>query len=141
MSTLKQFRARLDKAIDKIDANVNTIKQDIAIGVQEALIDVTPVKTGKARTNWRIYLSGEDGNEIPAPTNPDAGAAEAKAEGKATASSSKPKSAIFIINRAAHIGLLNRGWSVQAPANFVRITAQAVADKIAERTKLIVELR
>lgn len=139
-SNLQQLAQRLATLTARLPDNLNELKREVAVQVQRDLIHATPVKFGTARTNWRIGTS-PIGQPLPPPSSPQAGVAEAIAQGQQAVRNTRPNSDVYVFNYAPHIGKLNRGWSVQAPSNFVRIALEATVRSIQNRTRRIVELR
>ncbi|WLY87193.1 hypothetical protein [Vibrio phage vB_VibM_83AMN] len=139
-SNLQQLAQRLANLTARLPENMNELKREVAMQVQRDLIHVTPVKSGMARTNWRISTTPV-GAVIPAPASPQAGVVDAIAQGQLAVRNSRPNTDIYVFNYAPYIGKLNRGWSVQAPANFVRQALEATVRSIQNRTTRIVELR
>lgn len=137
--TLSQFSKRLANAIKNLPENVNSVKKEVTLAVHSTLVDSTPVRTGQARTNWRVYTSADEGAEIPAPEDIAAGMAAAKAQANSVVNTVPRDIPLYIVNRAQHIERLNQGWSVQAPSEFVRIAALRAVQTIAKRRKGIVE--
>lgn len=108
-----------------VGKNAALIVKEVARKVSETVIDKTPVDTGAAISNWQAavggpatgtlsaYAPGSKGNTRSANTS------AAKAQNAAVIAASGPGAEIHITNNAPHIGKLNDGGSLQAPAGFV----------------------
>jgi hypothetical protein len=99
----------------------------VAFRTLEYLVDVTPVDTSKALSNWVVSVSGSTygASAIPAlvpgagGSSQAASAAIAKANGKEALKRARAGSPVAIINVVPYIVALNEGSSQQAPAGFV----------------------
>lgn len=122
MATLKQFNLRISKIAADIELEANTVKKKAAIAIDQVVTLATPVKTGRARANWRVGLD-----------EPVKGTTEdTDTNGQATLQAAKNKintagngDDIFISNSLPYIGQLNVGSSAQAPAGFVERAIQS----------------
>lgn len=130
----KRFRVRA-KYVTK---NSDELVRRVVLEVVRTLVFDTPVKTGRARSNWRTLLYRPDNvlfwppNKIPGdgmPTSPEAGAQRALDEAAETVRIyTGGRRSIWIGNNVPYISDLNRGTSSQAPGGFVEM---AVAKGVA----------
>jgi hypothetical protein len=99
----------------------------VAYKTLEYLVEVTPVDTSKAESNWRIALGGTSWGATPIPayvlgsggSSREASARAALAAGKAALKGAVAGKPIAVINVVPYIERLNAGSSTQAPAGFV----------------------
>lgn len=139
--TLGSFATRLRNGAAKIPENVKTIRDEVALSVQNTLIEVTPVDDGDAKTNWRIYDNASAGEVIPTPESIAGGEAAARSQGASSVMGIPPGKPVYIVNRVPYISKLNSGSSLQAPANFVRISVELVGEVIRKRRKVVLEIK
>ena len=129
MATHKNFLS-LARTLEKFSNNIKrTTEQKVqAIGnkIVEHLASQTPKDTGRATYAWQVDIDNQPASsnikkrEDP-PVSAETAAAELIARGKTKISNFKYPSnrAIYIVNYLDYLQYLNRGWSSQAPANFV----------------------
>ena len=97
---------------------VDIIKRDAAEVFVEKVIRDTPVKTGKARSNWRVGVNRAPRGVIKAIAE-TAAITKAGKTIKAAANKNPGRNRLLIVNNAPYICRLNSGWSSQAPALFI----------------------
>lgn len=51
------FNLAVDRFIKDMDVNVNTFKRLYALNLLNGIIFKTPVKTGRARSNWQVAIN------------------------------------------------------------------------------------
>ena len=132
-----QLATRLRLRALQVRDGVDKVVRTAAIAVDEAVINKTPVDTGRARSNW-IASIGAPTSETRQPFSPgvklglgeSANATAAKAEAASVINSRRFASAIFITNNVDYIGKLNNGSSLQAPKNFVQTSVQEGAQRV-----------
>lgn len=139
--TLGSFATRLREGAKQIPENVKSIRDEVALTVQNTLIEVTPVDDGDARTNWRIYGSESEGEVISTPASVEAGMADAKSQGASAVNQIGPGLPVYLVNRVPYIMKLNNGYSRQAPANFVRISVELASEVMRKRRKVVLEIK
>lgn len=102
---------------------VNDVKKGTALAILNELVPNTPVKTGKARSNYVVGINAPSrlvrGSEAVSRTG-----AVSITEGERTIRGAKPGDAIFISNNLPYIDKLDQGSPTQQPAGF---RARAVA--------------
>lgn len=111
-----------------VKRGANKLAQEVATEVVTDLIEVTPVDTSNALSNWQVrlgnatratiepYFPGIFGSTHGQSTNAATLAALAVIQGK------KPGKPLYISNNVDYIEKLNAGSSRQAPAGFVQIS-------------------
>ena len=125
MATLGQFARRMLRLANRIEPEVARVKREVALVVDQVVVPATPVKTGRARSNW-IAAIGAPVREVRETFGPTAAVSAAIAEAQVVIEGAgREADAIFISNNVSYIGKLNNGSSAQAPANFVQIAVRA----------------
>ncbi len=97
-------------------AIANEVKKRFALEFLTTVIPATPVRTGRARSNWNASLERADLS-----TRPTDGTSGDKAlqRGAGIIRQAKDGQSIFISNNLPYIQVLNAGSSKQAPAGFI----------------------
>lgn len=141
MATLKDLAKRMQKLDEKISEQANERAKFAAIAALKYLLEVTPVDTSKAMSNWQIGIN----IPVPGPSIPAyspgmlgytsaASYREALAVGTALLSQKKPGETIYISNVTEYIGELDRGSSRQFAGGFAA-KAAVVARRAAREYK------
>ena len=127
---------------NNVPREVNKVKRQAGLAVDQAVVLGTPVDTGTARSNWIVSLGEADDRTRDAYVPLEGGdmgetgnAEAAMAQGKAAIAASKPNQDIHITNNLDYIMDLNEGSSAQAPAAFVEEAVDAGV-AAAKRTKI-----
>lgn len=121
MATLAQFNLRISKIAKDVELNANTVKKKVAIAIDQVVTLATPVKTGRARANWRVGI----GSPVQGTTDAEDQGGQATVQAaKAKINTADSDDDIFISNSLPYIGELNNGSSAQAPAGFVEKAIQ-----------------
>lgn len=125
MASLLDLANRLEKVATKLDETASDAAVKVASEILKDLLNVTPVDTSKALSNWQIGLGSPPDARLK-PYFPGLGGstqeASANAALKAGLDVLKGKKAgvtIYITNNLPYIRRLNDGYSKQAPAGFV----------------------
>jgi len=133
--TLRGFQRRADEIARGVESSGGILTQTIADNVHRTLVLTTPVggppsspqdpHPGLARSNWLVAV-GKGAIDLsrrdPRPEN------ETIREGAYQISRVTADDEVSIANggnKVPYLGLLNRGWSFQAPAGFVKIAVFA----------------
>jgi len=133
-----KFSSRMARLGDRILKNFeNTIKDAALAGTEEAVMR-TPVKTGNARTNWRISFARPNLALISAPDTGDRNVNRETASARALiAAANKIKGwkmvsgqNILIVNPVHYIGDLDKGSSTQAMEGMSLFAIAAIKDKL-----------
>ena len=141
--TLKSFTATIDAFTRQLEGKLDQFVQDVALEAAEAIVvgnefsPGTPVDTGFARASWWASinsLGGAQGTVVPS-----AGAgAESVSAMSLVITKAKAGDIIYLLNNAAYIEMLEKGWSDQAPVGMVQVTlaaAQLIVNKVAATYK------
>lgn len=123
--TLRGLAERLENRAAKLDEQVSRLAVETADAIVSDLVNVTPVDTSQALSNWQVSVGSPVNGSIP-PYVPGEGgstqglsASAALAEARAMLKTKKPGQVIYISNVLRYIQRLNDGSSKQAPAGFV----------------------
>lgn len=122
------FSASMRARAAAVSVNADRLVRRIALVADQAIVDATPVDTGRARSNWIVTLdSAAGGTRAPyveglAGSSASANAQAAIEQGAAVVAtySGDAHREIHITNNLPYIDRLNNGWSRQAPAEFVQ---------------------
>ena len=131
--SIREFQANIDKWIEKVDSGLTDCVEIFAGKVQEALVNGSPVDTGRFRGNWQVT-----GNAPPlhALNNYDKDGKETIAAGKRAAhallSGGGAIRSIHFSNMLIYANALEYGHSKQAPAGVVGIVAIRLRSFMAE---------
>lgn len=125
--TLLELADEIDTARLLIKLRTRELTKYVALKMLIYLVNITPVDTSKAVSNWRIAVGGSGYGAEPLPpyypgVAGSTGAASASAAieaAKAALKGAQPRKALAIINRVPYIQRLNEGSSSQAPAGFI----------------------
>lgn len=124
MGDLREFAKRIRLKGEAVEKNTDEIVRRTALVIDSAVVMRTPVKTGRARANWRAQLGSANGETLPAPASPADGAQQALQEAQAAVAGYQGEGAIHITNSLPYIKPLNDGHSSQAPAGFIETAVQ-----------------
>lgn len=133
MSSPEEFSRRMARLGVRVAEGADQAVRRCALAVDAAVVTATPVKTGRARSNWIASLNaGTNVNREPlapgaAATQP---AIDEAAAVVATYDGDRDQS-IHITNSVPYIGKLNSGSSQQAPAEFVQEATEAGVSAVA----------
>lgn len=108
---MASFEQQLDAAYKKkVVENLEKTVRAVALVVDAELVATTPVKTGRARSNWNPSLNTPDASIVEPGQKKSIGPINA---------AFKITDTILISNNLPYIRELNNGSSKQAPAGFV----------------------
>jgi hypothetical protein len=124
-SSLRDFEAALLRFAEReIPAAVAEASRGLARDVLEGVVLRTPVRTGRARANWRVGLERPPEGVLEA-ADPDGRTTIAGSV--ATIARARPFGTIWIANNLPYIGVLEHGSSKQAPRGIVAATLASLA--------------
>lgn len=127
MASLNEFNRRIRARANRLGTNVTQTVRRVALTVDAAVVQGTPVDTGRAKSNWVVQLGSPAEGVINAYSPGEAGSTEARNvqaaldQGEAVISRYQTGEGveIHITSNLPYILPLNDGYSDQAPANFV----------------------
>ena len=113
------FAAQLQEFADMVQQDADEVFQIVATEVGRSVINLTPVDTGRALSNWNAGINAPDDvyRETEDPLD-DRTSARLAGEFK----SLKFGDTAYITNATPHVPFLEYGSSKQAPNGFIRIT-------------------
>jgi HK97 gp10 family phage protein len=111
------FASRIRRYAVNIEANSSAIVKKAAIEISNAVIQATPVDTGRARGSWFANIGGPSNDKLPEGQHGKGG--QRMSANAGLISRAKDPTAIHITNNLQYMKYLNAGSSRQAPANFV----------------------
>lgn len=123
--TLRDLAKSMRKRAEGLDTLASDIAVEGAKAMLEELVEVTPVDTSTALSNWQVNLGNPAADEIPAHaagrygSTRGASAAKAIAEGLEELQYKKPGQPIFLSNLAPYIEDLDSGSSRQFAGGFI----------------------
>ena len=119
-----QFAIELDKELDDLlDEEVGLIKQKVAMTALQKVVLRSPVDTGRFRGNWNVAIEQAD---LSISDDVDRSGGDTINAGSAVIMGSQPFDVIFISNNLPYAGVLEGGWSLQAPGGMVAITVAEI---------------
>lgn len=144
---LREFAKRIRVRASYVTKNSDALVRDVALAVTKELVQSTPVKTGRARSNWRTLLYKPTNvlfwppNNIPGegkPESPEAGAQRSIDEAQETVGAfTGGRRSIWIINNVPYIQALNAGSSPQAPPGFIEAATFRARETIRKAQPLL----
>lgn len=120
------FARACDKFADSIEELSVSLIQDFATRIAEGTVELTPVRTGRARANWQLTVGSA--NEFSY-----AGDFSVNPLPKIFTTIDSIKDAsrpIFFFNNVEYIQNLEEGYSRQAPQGMLQITLQMVSEEM-----------
>lgn len=114
----------------RVTENADLMVRKCALAVDQVLATETPVRTGRARSNWLVTFNAPASGQVPS-LGPGAGALQL-AQARATISTYRGDvhRSIHITNNLPYINRLNQGWSRQAPAGYVEMAVMKGVEAI-----------
>lgn len=126
MAKASVFAKRMSALGKRVETNFDRKVNTIALAVDKAILETTPVDTGQAISNWVAVLGGPSSGQIQ-PYVPGkfgsthtANIQAAYAQAVYTITPRTGNTPIYISNAAVYINKLNSGTSTQAPSGFVQ---------------------
>lgn len=99
----------MDAVLRKLEERASQLIAETGKGLYRLAADATPVRSGRARANWRCLVGSPD-------YSADAGTEFDPFRASSAFSAVKAGEKLCITNSVPYIGRLEAGWSVQAPA-------------------------
>lgn len=116
MATLNIFATNMQRMAAQVPQNIVRMQREIALDVVEHVSQGTPVDSGQASGNWKTRIGSPETGYDPGPS---AGPPKSYAEAQAALANLQHGQDVYITNNVPYIGLLNAGYSQQAPSLFV----------------------
>lgn len=139
----RNFGSRLNAIGDILVANISKTIRKAAMAATNEVVLRTPVKTGRARINWKLSARRPRTNVIEGPDTKQVKTNREVASAKALIDASNAikhwkvgKGNIYIANAVSYIGDLDEGTSAQARAGMT-VFAIAAARSVLRKGKLL----
>lgn len=139
--TLLDLANLANKAAKELPGQINEIKKQVSLAIVDDLVDVTPVDTSAALSNWKIRLGSAFRKFIKPYFMGMGGSTQYESIGAARADARdqiaevKPGQSVYISNNAPYIEDLDSGSSRQFAGGFID-RARLIARVIVERVKI-----
>lgn len=139
MAMLATFGRRMGRLSERVESNALFIKKKVARNVHTVVVRTTPIDSGRARFSWNVNMNRP--NYTYDYASFEGGARRGDWVGKMAASSiaiqaATQKDSVYISNGLPYIGKLNRGYSSQAPRDYVR-TAAIIGARIVRDSRIL----
>lgn len=118
------FAADLNKLCKRAGDKAEMVVRKTALELQSGMISMSPVLTGRFKSNWTCGVGAVNTDTSAAPRTDAEGRTRTVLEGW------KPGQTIFLTNSLVYARRLEAGWSQQAPAGMVRLTVQSYAQAL-----------
>lgn len=123
----------LNRIMGKTKANAANVAKALALELEQRVVKMSPVDTGRLKGNWNVGINSPNLAEYP----PDKTGAAPHARALGALSKLKVGDAIWITNNLPYTPMLEyglygdglktiNGYSRQAPHGFIRVTYQTV---------------
>lgn len=110
------FASDLEDIADKMMTDVDEVRQAVAIELFGAVINDTPVDTGRAQGNWQTTMAAPAQGDTP-----QTGSTVAMQQVRSVVAKSSLEDDVYLTNNLPYIEALEYGHSkLQAPAGMVR---------------------
>ncbi len=135
-STLANLDKWLEKIAVKVEENAANLRKEVLIAIINRVAELTPVDTGKARSNWMVGVGTPPGGTrmpfSPIPSRwrkpyPRGGSRSERRNLLGVTSAAqgalkgyKDGESVYIVNNLPYIERLDSGYSPQSPAGFIR---------------------
>lgn len=130
---IARFVRRMQFRAEQVDKNTRKVVRQAALAADSAVVQATPVDTGRARANWVVSVGRPVFQTTP---DVDPSGSTAIAQGVSAVRGYRGVGSIFITNSLPYIGFLEEGSSKQAPGGMLKFGEQA-ATAILRRAKLL----
>lgn len=134
--SLLDLANNLRRTSDKIDRRASEISKELALEIVKVLVEITPVDTSKALSNWQVRVGSpvnKDRNAFVPGERGDTQAQSATAaveNARIWLAAKKPGEPIFISNVLDYIKDLDQGSSTQFAGGFVDVATTIAEGRI-----------
>lgn len=119
-----QFAANLNKLCERAKEKAEVVVRKTALELQSGMIEMSPVKSGRFKSNWTCGVGAVNTDTSAAP------GADAEGRTRTVLEGWKPGQTIWLTNSLVYARRLENGWSKQSPNGMVRLTVQAYAQAL-----------
>lgn len=131
MAPPRSFAAQMRAFANDIPKQVHAIKVAAMQEIVNTVVPATPVKSGKARSNYIVSAGSPDHSTIREVRDPSGTASLQGAA--AVLRGTKPGDSLYMTNNLPYMDELNNGSSKQAPAGFIQSSVMAAEQLIARQ--------
>ena len=141
-NSFRKFAINMRTRGAAVERNSGRLTRETANVIAGTVVTSTPADVGTAKSNWQAGVNNRPTGTIPAYSpgskGSSAGINERAAIDRARTiiASYKPGNTVHLTNNLPYIGLLNDGYSAQAPAGFVERALLAGKEFLRRRRKL-----
>lgn len=129
--TAAEFSVQIDIAFEGMMENLRTVIRAIALEALKRIVNRTPVDTGRARGNWFVSIGGSDAFSVSTEVDPNGNVSISRgSQVIATYEQQADFPIITIYNNLPYINRLETGYSGQAPAGMVAVTATELQTEV-----------
>lgn len=109
---------------EKANRNISVVTRKVALDMGNSLVQMSPVDTGRFRSNWVASISRVDTTTTDSTDNGAVGRIEMTLASPLGPNPNRHDYAdvIYITNSLPYAQRLEYGWSKKAPAGMVRVT-------------------
>lgn len=118
------FAADLNKLCKRAGDKAEMVVRKTALELQSGMIEMSPVKSGRFKSNWTCGVGAVNTDTSAAPGT------DAEGRTRTVLAGWKPGQTIFLTNSLPYARRLENGWSKQAPSGVVRLTVQAYSQAL-----------
>lgn len=139
MATLTLFAQRMKARGAKVVPRATAVKRRVGAAVVTAVVHATPMDTGRARFSWNVGMNRSNHNYEYSSFEGHSRSGDwlgKMATSRAAIMRATEKDVIYISNGLPYIGKLNRGYSAQAPADYVR-SATIAGAQVVRNSKIL----
>ena len=119
------FKFSLPKLEKQIDEVVIQVQKVVALQILTGVVNMTPVRTGRARGNWQVTIGQP--SDAYSETKTDKEGGSTISAGRGVIESITTLGAVYLTNNVPYIIPLETGSSTQAPQGMVQVTLDRVA--------------
>lgn len=125
------FAAQVRRWSDETQRKLDQVVRKVSIDAFSEVIRMSPVDSGRFKGNWMVGVNMVPSGYVWEQYDPAGGATIAEASGRVDVA--EAGDVIWLVNNLPYASRLENGWSAQAPAGMVRMTAarwQPIVDRI-----------
>lgn len=126
------FAADLARFVEKAGRNADAVVRNVTLEAANSVIEMSPVDTGRFRANWQ-HGSGAVNAATSEAVDPSGQQSKSRIAGSLAAV--KAGGVEYITNNLPYAERLEYGYSQQAPAGMVRVTAARLRELLARAAR------
>lgn len=117
---MSSFALQVAKFAELVKDRADLVVRKVALDALTGIVQMSPVDTGRFRGNWQVGVGSSPKGTL---NRLDKSGSEAISAGAATIAHVQFGQVVRITNNLPYARRLEYGWSQQAPAGMVRVTA------------------